>query len=232
MSVEELVCVPAAGEVTIISFWKGQAGELGSDARHVLNFLARALIERGWLPSLGGLMSQLEDDLPTERLAGAFRELRRRRLIRAADGRLTSLLGGLTMKPTPHRAHLATGVDVHTCGGMELLCVEPMLAKPVDAFTACGACGAELHVRIEDEQIVATNRAGFAGFQANWDGVSPLDEVAERSPLFCGDGCLGAWTSALPDIEGLPVVADLMLFVGMQMAKESGLARFEMIRHG
>lgn len=225
---------PAQGEMTLIQFYKRAADEIGGDAKEVLNFLVRGLIERGWLPAVDGLVTQLSDEFSEARIRSGLATLERYRLVtRDLSGkRFTSILGSVSVQRTAHRAHLEGGVDVFVTGGMELLAVNPALTKGVDGFTTCGQCGAEVHVTVSGEAVTETKPAGIAGFQANWDGQSELAEVYERSPLFCSDGCLEAWTAAHPDVDGLPMSGDLLLFVGMGMQQESGSARFRALDLG
>ncbi len=225
---------PAQGEMTLIRFYQRAAEELGGDAKEVLNYLVRALIERGWLPAVDALVSQLSDELSEARVRSGLATLERFRLVTRdlAGARFTGLLGSVSLARTPHRAHLEGGVDVFVTGGLELLAMNPALTKGVDGFTPCGQCGADIEVTVEGEAVTGTKPAGIAGFQASWDGQSPLHEVYERSPLFCSDACLEAWTAAHADVDGLPMSSDLLLFVGMGMQQESGHARFRCLDLG
>ncbi len=81
---------------------------------------------------------------------------------------------------------------------------------------------------MEGEAIVDISPSGVAGFQANWDGESPIGDVGQDSPLFCSDPCLSQWTERHPEIEGLPMSGDLLLHLGAMMGTESGGARFSM----
>ena len=225
---------PAQGEMTLIQFYQRAAQEIGSDAKEVLNFLVRGLIDRGWLPTVAGLVSQLSDELSEARVRSGLTTLERYRLVTRdlAGARFADILGSVSVGRTPHRAHLEGGVDIFVAGGLELLAVNPALTKGVDGFTTCGQCGADVHVVVAGEAVTETKPAGIAAFQASWDGQSELREVYERSPLFCSDACLEAWTAAHPDVDGLPMSGDLLLFVGMGMQQESGTARFRCLDLG
>ena len=222
-----------AGELTVINFFRRMASEMDPVTRETLNYMARSLIERGWLVPVEQLVEQLSEDTAEGRVRAAIDELRRCRLVEMdpKNQRFTGFLGIESVARTPHRGHLQTGVNIFTHGGMDLLALNPTLLKPVDAFTMCGQCDAEITVHISDESIQSATPTGVAGFQANWDGHEPLRRVARRSPLFCSDQCLEAWTEAHSDIDGLPLSADLLLHVGMALCADSGSARFELIRY-
>ncbi len=228
------ITFPPQGETTLIAFYQRMAAEVGELGCDILNHLARSLIERGWLPTVSSTVEQLTDMADEAKVRAALDDLQARRLLTLSDdgARIAGLLGTLSVGRTRHRAHLSTGVDVFTFGGMDLLSVEPMLTKAVDAFTQCGQCDRELTLKIAGETIQDTEPAELAGFQASWDGQSPLSDVSEASPLFCSDACLEQWQAGHPEVEGLPLSADLLLFVGMSMATESGHARYELIKMG
>lgn len=235
MATIPLLTAEPQGEATLLAFYRLAAGRLGPVERTVLNSLARPLVERGWLPPLRSLLELLEHEAPQAELRKAVARLVHLRLIELDTGwtALVGLLGSISLAPTEHRAHLSSGVDVYTSGGMDLLAVNPMLTKDVDAFTACGQCSAPITLRVAGETITEASPSGIAGFQANWDGRSSIpSSVGARSPLFCSDRCLATWQEAHPEVEGLPMAADLLLFVGMGMAVELGNARFEMVRLG
>lgn len=223
--------VPAEGEGTLLGFYKKMAEELPEDAKDALNHCARSLIERGWLPALPQVANSLAEEISKERVKKALMELIQRRLLRlAGDGkRIEGILGTIATARTDHRGLLSAEVTLYTFGGMDLLALNPMLGKPVDIFSKCGQCQADIKMRIEDGAVVEAEPTGVAGFQANWDGTSRLQTVSENSPLFCGDDCLDKWTDEHKDVDGLPLSGDLLLFIGMGMAQECGAARFSMI---
>ncbi|MGM0574599.1 MAG: organomercurial lyase [Myxococcota bacterium] len=228
-----LVTVPAEGNRTLLHFWQRMAGELGEAPRHLLNVMARALAERGWIPALPSLISQLVDGgEDRQELVSALADLVRRRLVvlDASHKRVLSLLGTLSVQRTSHRGHLENGVDLFTFGGMELLTLSAMFARPVDAFTRCGHCATEVTFRMEDEAVARVEPSGAAGFQADWDGREPIREMAQRSPVFCSDACLNTWLEHQGEPAGMPLSGILFLNVGVQVANECGQARFEMIK--
>jgi hypothetical protein len=227
----KLITFPAQGETTLVAFYAKMAADTDDAARTAMNFLVRSLIERGWLGGYDNTVSQLADEVPEHLVQFAVADLVHRRLLAldAAGQRFTSLLGSISLARTDHRGHLSSGVDVFTFGGMDLLALNPMLAKGVTATTKCGSCGAAIKLLVDDEQITDTEPNGIAGFQAAWDGVAPLEEVSANSPLFCSDACLEAFEAAHPALDGLPMSADLLLFVGMAMAHETGNARFKIL---
>ena len=229
---QTLATIGAQGEGTIIAFYKTMASELGGPSRHVLNLLARALAERGWLTTVPALIAQEVESGETEaHVRAADEDLVRRRLLEldAAGERIVGLLGSVSVARTPHRGHLANGVDIFTHGGADLLALNTLFQRPVDAFTSCGQCQADVSFRMEDGAIVSLAPTGAAGYQANWDGSSPLADTSSASPMLCSDACLAAWQETHPDCDGLPLASDTLLFIGTMMANEAGGARFTMV---
>lgn len=224
--------VEPQGEQTLINFYKEVSQRLDSPQKAILNELARSIMERGWLPGMASVYDNL-DHIDRGKLEAATEQLQFFRLLNLDGGRVTSLLGGISVLRTPHRCHLPKStVDVFTWGGLEGLAVNPMLAVPVHLYSVCGQCDTPLRIVVEGEAIAEAEPAGVAAFAASWDGASPVKQTFERSPLFCSDACLTAWHGAHPDVDGLPIGGDLMLFIGMGYAQEMGHARYEMIAHG
>lgn len=221
------------GEGTLIAFYKQVAAGLAPASRHLLNVLARSVAERGWLQPISSLVElQVETGDTEEQVRGAVADLVHRRLLDLDDDgeRVVGLLGSISTARTPHRGHLENGVDIFTHGGVELMSLASMFVRKVDAFSRCGQCEAEVEIEVDGDMITKVAPSGIAGFQASWDGSSPLAEAGARSPLFCSDVCLSAWQDAHPGVDGLPLASDTLLFIGMMMANESGGARFEMVR--
>lgn len=227
----ELLNTESKGESTIIAFYKEMAEALDPVGRTMLNHLARSLMERGWLPSVANFLEQLAEDYPAQLLPDVLADMQRRRLLGLdAEGkRIESFLGTLSLRRTPHRGEVGTGNFLFVHGGLELLALGPIFGKTVDCSTTCAQTGVPITLRVEDEQIVSAEPVGVAGFAANWDGKAPLSTVAANSPLFANDAALAAWQAAHPDVEGLPLSGDLLLFVGMGMMRESGDARHKCI---
>jgi len=232
---DPLFSVPPAGDKTFASFY-AEVGRSLKDVHHeLLNELARAITERGWIQPVDAIVARLEDSggFSKDKVRAAIAELQNKRLLTLDDtsARFTGFLGAISFVPTPHRAHLATGVDVYTHGGMELLTVNSTLLKAVDVFTKCPVSGKEIRLRVDKEQIVDSNIAGISGFVAEWDGSAPLEQVAADSPLFASDDDLEQWEKANPHVRGLALPGDLLLWVGMQAAQQLGALRFKLIGH-
>lgn len=228
-----LITVPAAGEMTIISFYRQMGSQLSEASRHLLNLVARSLVERGWIQSLDAIVEQLvEHGDDGDSVRAAIADLAHRRLLTldATNARVTGLLGSVSVARTACRAHLSNGVDIFALGGMDLLSMNTLFARSVHSFCQCGQCSADISLTMEDEAVTSVSPSGVAGFQASWDGEGPLAAVSANSPLLCSDACLSDWQDAHPDVDGLPISADLLLHVGTMMANESGGARFEMVR--
>ena len=228
-----LITVEDQGEQTLIGFYNKLAAEMDEVSRTVLNHLARSLIERGWLAGVDNIVEQV-DEFDAARVKAAMGDLVHRRLLTldASGQRITGMLGSISVARTKHRAHLESGVDVFTYGGLELLTVNPMFGKPAQLFTKCPVTGEDITLRVDGEQITDAEPTGIAGYAANWDGKSPLKDVAASSPLFASDAALAEWQAKNPSISGMPLAADLLLFVGMGMAQETGDARHKMIAFG
>ena len=228
-----LATIDPRGESTLIDFYSQQSTELDRVARNVLNFLARSLMERGWLPSVDNMIEQLSDEYPAQLLPDVLADLKRRRLLKTDFGgkRVTDFLGGISLTQTPHRAEIdpGSGNFLYTYGGLELLAIGPIFGKPVECMTKCGHTGKSITLTVRDEQIVDASPVGIAGFASNWDGKGPIASVAKNSPLFADDQALEAWTSENAHLDGLPLSADLLLFVGMGMMQASGDARHKCI---
>ncbi|PKN58481.1 MAG: hypothetical protein CVU56_05645 [Deltaproteobacteria bacterium HGW-Deltaproteobacteria-14] len=223
----------AAGEGTLIAFFEQMASEVGDAHHEILNELARALTERGWVQPIDQIVKKLAEHLGEDKVNGALAELERRRLVKLArgDNRFVGILGCLSVGRTIHRAHLSTGVDVFTFGGFDQLTLNHTLLKDLDVFTTCANSGQEIHLKIAGDQIVDSNINGIAGFIANWDGKQALEEVAANSNLFASDADLEAWQEKHPEVDGMGLPADLFLWVGMSAAQELGGARFKLIGH-
>lgn len=229
---QPLATIDADGEGTLIAFYKAMAADLGEASGHVLNVLARALAERGWLMTVPALVDQEVEGGETEaHVRQAVDDLVLRRLLEVdvAGERIVGLFGCISIARTAHRGHLANGVDIFVRGGADLLALNSLFQRPVDAFTSCGQCRADVSFRMEDGAIVSIAPTGIAGFQANWDGQGPLAAASEASPMLCSDTCLAAWQEAHPDVDGLPLASDTLLFIGTMMANEAGGARFAMV---
>lgn len=235
MSAAALITFPAAGDNTLTRFLGAQAKELGTTHQEILNEVARAVSERGWVQPADGLVARLVDQagIARDKLEAAMKDLVFRRLISldASGQRIVGLLGSVSLDPTPHRAHLHTGIDVYVHGGMELLAVNSMFLRPVDVFTRCPVTGRELKLSIADEAVVRAEPSGISGFMAEWDGVEPLEQVAARSPLFADDAAMDRWVADHPGLAGTELPGDLLLWVGMEAAKSLGGLRFKLIGH-
>jgi len=235
MSDTALFTVPAAGDKTLATFYTEVAKGLKDVHHELLNEIARAITERGWIQPVDAVAARISDQggFALDKVKGAIGELVQRRLLTLdeAGQKFTGFLGAISFTPTGHRAHLETGVDVYTHGGMELLSVNSTLLKPVDVFTKCPVSGKEIRLRIDKEQIVDANIAGVSGFLAEWDGSSSLAELAARSPLFASDEELEKWTKDNPGVKGLELPGDLLLWVGMQAAQQLGALRFKLVGH-
>jgi len=227
-----LVTFEPQGESTLIAFYKQQASGLDKVGRNMMNFLARSLMERGWLPSVSSVIEQMSEEFPAQLLPDVLNELKRQRMLKTdADGkRITEFLGSISLVRTPNRGELEPGSGnfLFTHGGLELLALGPIFGKDVECNTVCAQTGEDIHIVVKDEQIVEAT-TGIAGFAANWDGKAPLSEVAKNSPLFINDAALDAWCSANSGIDGLPLSGDLLLWMGMGMMRESGDARHNAI---
>jgi len=235
MSDAALFSVPAAGDKTLATFYT-EVGKGLKDVHHeVLNEIARALTERGWIQPVDQIAARLADQgvFSVDKIKAALAELVHRRLVTldASGQGVTSVLGSLSVQPTAHRAHLETGVDVYTFGGMELLAVNSTLLKACDVFTRCPVTGRDIQLRIQNEQIVDSNIAGISGYVAEWDGSSSLAELAASSPLLASDDALEIWEKTHAKVKGLALPGDLLLWVGMQAAQQIGALRFKLVGH-
>lgn len=225
---------PAQGEKTQVTFYTQMASELTDAHREVLDELRRALSERGWVQPIGQLLDKLAEHGDRAALSAALDDLAHRRLVNLdrGAGTVTGAFGCLATARTDHRAHLATGVDVFTFGGFDLLSLRDTLGKDLDAFTVCPETGQAIELTLAGGEIVASNLSGIAGFFATWDGRRPLADVARDSPLFASDEALEAWQAARPDLDGMALPADLLLWVGLSGAQALGAARSKLFGHG
>jgi len=230
-----LISFPSAGDKTLALFLAAQAKELKDTHHELLNEIARAITERGWIQPIDAIVEKLveQDGLKKDNVVAAIGELVHRRLLSLDDSkqRFVGFLGSISFTPTDFRAHLDNGIDVYTYGGMELLAVNSTLLKPVDVFTKCPVTGHDLKLSIAKEQITESNHAGICGFMAEWDGVAPLSQVAASSPLFYDDEAMDKWLALHPDVKGTELPGDLLLWVGMEAAKQLGGLRFKLIGH-
>ncbi|MCA9514905.1 MAG: hypothetical protein KC635_08185 [Myxococcales bacterium] len=233
MSETSLIAFPDQGERTLAAFFAAMASEIGATHHEILNELARALTERGWVQAVEHVVAKLGEMSSEDAVRTALGELEARRLVYVdrEAGKFTGLLGCLSVTRTEHRGHLSSGIDVFTYGGMDLLTLNATLLKSVDLFTRCPVTGQDIRLKVEDGQIVESNAHGFAGFLASWDGQAPLAEVSRRSPLFANDEAMEAWVKAHPEVPGTEIPGDLMLWVGMSQATDLGNARFRLIGH-
>lgn len=223
----------AKGEGSLVAFCEQMAAEIGEAQHELLNELARALTERGWVQPVDQLVKKLAELSGDEKVQGALAELERRRLVllNREENRFVGMLGCISVARTGHRAHLSSGIDVFTFGGFDQLTLNHTLLKDLDVFTTCANSGQDIHLKIAGDQIVDSNISGIAGFVATWDGKQALEEVAANSNLFASDADLEAWQEKHPDIDGMGLPADLFLWVGMSAAQELGGARFKLIGH-
>jgi len=235
MSDATLITFPAAGDKTLPQFLGAQAKELKDVHHELLNEIARAIAERGWIQPVDAVITKLvdQDGLNRDKVTVALNDLVYRRLLLLDDtkARFAGFLGSISFTPTPFRAHLDNGIDVYTYGGMELLAVNSTLLKAVDVFTRCPITNKELKLTIAKEQVVETNIAGISGFMAEWDGTEALSDVAARSPLFADDAAMDTWVAQNPGVKGTELPGDLLLWVGMEAAKQLGALRFKLIGH-
>jgi len=235
MSDTALITFAPAGDKTLAQFLGAQAKELKDVHHELLNEIARAIAERGWIQPIDAVVNKLveQDGINRDKLKGAIADLVHRRLLvlDETQTRFAGFLGSISFTPTAYRAHLDNGIDVYTYGGMELLAVNSTLLKRVDVFTRCPITNAELELTIVKEQIVDTNIAGISGFMAEWDGSESLFDVAARSPLFADDAAMEKWVAQNPSIKGTELPGDLLLWVGMEAAKQLGGLRFKLIGH-
>lgn len=226
-----LVEHPAEGDGTLISFFATMADEVGDGGREMLNHIAQALMERGWLPGVDALIEQLSEVRKESQTRAFLDDLVRRRLITLDETatKVVTFLGSVSVTRTPHKVRFEEGSEIYFLGGLDLLVAGPLFGSTVVATTCCPHSGEEIQLELSPDAISRTSPHGIAGFQVAWDGKSDLGEVFRQSHLFIDDAALDAWTAAHPDVEGLPLSADLLLFVGMGMAAESGNARYKLI---
>ena len=222
---------PAEGEGTLISFYGKMASEIGGGGREILNHIAQALIERGWLPAVDALVEQLSEIRKEEQTRALLDDLIHRRMVTLDESgtRVVTFLGSIATQKTPHLVRLESGSELYFLGGLELLSAGPLLGMKLEATTQCAGTGEPIHLTIEDEVISHASPSGIAGFQASWDGKSSLESVYACSHLLVSDEALDAWVSENPAVDGLPLAGDLLLFVGMGMALETGNSRYKMI---
>jgi hypothetical protein len=222
---------PAEGEGTLISFYSTMAQEVGTGGREVLNHIAQALLERGWLPTVDALIEQLSEIRKEEQTRAILDDLIHRRLVTLDDSgtKVCTFLGSISVDKTPHHARLDSGTDLYFLGAIELLAAGPLFGVKIDATTVCAQTGKPITLSLEDDVISAASPSGLAGFQASWDGKASLETVYEHSNLFVDDEALDAWVSEHEAVDGLPLSGDLLLFIGMGMAQETGNARYKMI---
>lgn len=230
-----LFTVPSNGDKTLANFYE-QVGKDLKDVHHeLLNEIARAITERGWIQPVDAVVARVADQggFSVDKVKGAIVDLSHRRLLTIDETgqKFVGFLGSISFVPTPHRAHLESGVDVYTYGGMELLAVNSTLLKPVDCFTKCPISGKEIRLRVDKETIVDTNIGGISGFLAEWDGQTPLASQAANSPLFASDEEMETWGKQNPSVKGTELPGDLLLWVGMQAAQRLGALRFKLIGH-
>lgn len=234
MSDLSFVVEPDRGDGTLISFFKRASEELSGAARDTMNTLVRGAADRGWLQPIDGFVEKMVEEGDAEpKIRGAIDELKRWRLLEVADdGKVTTLLGGMSTVRTPHRAALPEDVQIFARGGLELLSFGALLCREVEGYTRCPACDAEITVCLNPEGLTEVSPEGIAGYQTAWDGTSSLEDVYATSPLLCSDACLEKWQEDTNPPEGIPLGADVMLFIGAPMAAEMGDARFNIIaRH-
>ncbi len=233
MSETKLIEVPDQAEKTLAAFLKHQADAITEAQHEVLNELARALTERGWVQGVEAVVAKLGEHSSEDKVRAALADLITRRLVYvdAEASEFVGILGCLSVGRTDHRGHLESGTDVFTFGGMDLLTLPSLLLKEVDAFTQCPVTGKAIQLKLQQGQIAESNVNGIAGFIANWDGKGPLTEVAAHSPLFASDEALETWIAQHPDVKGTELPADLMLWVGMSAAQELAESRFKLIGH-
>lgn len=224
---------PGSGDKTLVRFLQAQIADLKEAHHELLNDVARAITERGWVQPIDAILGKLVDQagLQRDKLEAALGDLVRRRLLTldAAGQRVVALLGCFSLARSEHRAHLASGIDVFTFGGADLLTVNSALVQPVDVFSRCPVTGRELKLVIADEAVVEASPIGIAGFIADWDGRSPLEALSANSPLFASDEAMAQWVAAHPELKGTELSADLLLWVGMEGAKRLGALRFKLI---
>ena len=232
MADTSLITVPSQGALTIIRFFEQMAKELKEVHYEILNELARAITERGWILPIDAVVQRIAENssVSADKVTAGIAELARRRLVDLDETgqRFSGFLGGISFQPTPHRAHLETGVDVYTHGAMELLTVSATLLKRVDAFTRCPVTNKDIQLAIANDQITSSNLEGVAGYLAEWDGAAPLALVAANSPLLASDEALESWETKRPGARGMAFPSFLMP-VAMQEAAKLGSLRFMLI---
>lgn len=235
MAHAELLTFPSAGDKTLVNYLAAQGAEL-QDAHHeLLNEIARAITERGWIQPIAAIVEKVVDHsgLSRAKVITALVDLVRRRLVHLneAQTHFAGFLGSISFAPTAYRAHLDNGIDVHTYGGMELLAINSTLLRPVDVFARCPVTKKDLKLTIVNEEVVDTNIGGISGFMSEWNGSESLFAVAARSPLFADDAAMEWWVKQNPNIKGTELPGDLLLWVGMEAAKRLGALRFKLIGH-
>lgn len=224
--------VPSEGQHTLLRYYRGLPAEVSPLDRRVLNLLLRALTDRGWMPPFDGLMTQMEGEATEEALRASVARCVHLRMIQREDeaAAFTGLLGGLSGLRTPHRALLATGVDVYTHGAMELLCLQALTTYESRCATACGACEAPIRFLLNGDGVHGLSPPGLAGFQASWDGAAPLEEVHRNSPVLCSDGCLDTWQDTNPSVDGLPLSSQVFASLAVEIVSHSGDLRCDLVR--
>jgi len=235
MSHAELITFPPAGDKTLVQFLNAQGAALEDTHHELLNEIARAISERGWVQPVAAIVDKVVDmgGVNRDKVVTALGDLVRRRLLLLDETqtRFAGFLGSISFATTAYRAHLDNGIDVFTYGGMELLAINSTLLRPVKVFARCPVTKKDLELTIANEEVVDTNIAGISGFMAEWNGSESLFAVAARSPLFADDAAMEWWVRQNPNIKGTELPGDLLLWVGMEAAKRLGALRFKLIGH-
>lgn len=227
-----LIRVPQRGDNTL-AYYLGELSDVFEEEhRELLNEIARACTERGWVQPVAAMIDKLVDaGSDRYRLTSALDDLIYRRLVDVDGERFTGFLGGIALFPTQHRAQLPSGIAMYAHGGMELLTFESTLLKPVTVQSRCPVTELPLKLVIANEEIIDASPRGIAGFVCDWDGQERLAEVAARSPLFVDNRALDYWISKRPELRGTELPAELLLWMGMEAAKRIGHLRFKLIGH-
>ena len=110
-----LIRVPQRGDNTLAYYLTELSDVFEDEHRELMNEIARACTERGWVQPVAAMIDKLVDaGSNRDRLSSALEDLVYRRLVDVdpSGERFTGFLGGLALFPTQHRAQLPSGISL------------------------------------------------------------------------------------------------------------------------
>lgn len=201
------------------SYISGIAGDVGELDHEILEYLVSAGTARGWFPAVSGVVTHFTEHEKEADVLASLDGLRKKQLLFTEEDRVLSIMGGITHEVTDFRAFTGAAVPFYLQGALDALCIAPTLQKKVEVITKCGVTGDQIQLHFGPAcEITDSNPRDVCAFIPEWDEVESL-QTWHRGHFFRDEGALEKWQADNGEPDGMPLTADTIRMVGLEMAR-------------